>query len=234
MLKQVFYVLILIALGARFGSTGYAQDVSYYEKQHVSAHSGFWQVLTDPDNRTTTIRFYDEHRQVVYQEELVGKYVRLTARNRRKLDGMLEQVLHNRLVAATVGVTEMQKLARGALLKMPDVLLRDESKVEKQLALQRAQIRLNAYMMPQSLRMKVLIDNPKEERMKIRLMDTEGATLYEENTSAVSYHRPFDLQGMPVGTYTLLVKSRKQSFVRELEVKPADKPLAVMSDVVLP
>ena len=63
---------------------------------------GTGELTTDYKTKTTTVRFYNRQNQLIYEEAMPGRYVKLTKRNVYEINQAFDRMVDNQLVLATV------------------------------------------------------------------------------------------------------------------------------------
>jgi hypothetical protein len=78
-----------------------AQPVAYVSspQAYVEADKGYWQVHTDPNSRNTVVQFFDGANNLLYQESMARKYIKLTKRNVRLFDELLAKLMARELLS---------------------------------------------------------------------------------------------------------------------------------------
>lgn len=159
---------------------------------------GYWRVVTEPDTRSTLVRFFNHDRQIVYEERLSGRYIKLNDRNVAQLDQTLARLTGGNLVAATVK-TE------------PLYAEKDYYKERPTMPLPPAPAGLLIESLPTISQDKLLVrfQNPEGYRMHIAIRDNQGRDIYNDSVVQTVYQRKFNLSQLPSGFYTLTVSDYK-------------------------
>ena len=71
-------------------------------QSYVESDKGYWQVHTDPNSRNTVVQFFDGSNQLLYQESMARKYVKLSKRNVRLFDDLLAKLMARELLSEKV------------------------------------------------------------------------------------------------------------------------------------
>ena len=69
---------------------------------YVESDKGYWQVHTDPNSRNTIVQFFDGSNQLLYQETMPKKYIKLNKRNVRQFDVLLGKLMARELLSGKV------------------------------------------------------------------------------------------------------------------------------------
>lgn len=182
-------------------------DVHYAGAQaYVESDKGYWQVHTDPNSRNTVVQFFDGDNNLLYQESMARKYVKLTKRNVRLFDNLLAKLMARELLSEKVkaydivadsrtdyrGSSEPEWLSPGAA---PSVNLKTAMS--------------NVYVV-QKGKMKVILKNPAQENYDIRIVDSELRTIYHEQVKDMAYGRWFDMSKLGQGSYSVHISSPRK------------------------
>lgn len=166
---------------------------------------GYWKVQTDYASRSTVVRFFNDRNEPIYQETLPGKYVKLTKRNIRLFDEMLDRVVNSQLLASQVRSSELlasndvrftRTTPRYELEETSSLLVSETNK----------SFLVNPWV--NSLgKLRVHFANPEQKLVSIELTDETARTVYYTELSRLSgYNRYLDVTQMLSGKYRLQVK----------------------------
>jgi hypothetical protein len=220
LLSKLGYYFLWIAILASFTSfqTVFAQSGDYfrYTKQ---GRDGYWQVKTDPATKCTEVTFYDKQGEVLYQEELKGKYLKLNRRNTEILNNSLYRLTTNRLVASEVKSAELfaNKAPINELVMSSDWGRAVKANSSGNLS---SQLHYNILTLSKTVTMVVILDNTASEPLKLRIKDEKGRSVFSENTSYARYRKEFHLRRLEEGKYTLVISAhkQKQKFIQPFEI----------------
>ena len=81
---------------------------SHYQTRSDSA-GGYWLVHTRPASRSTAVRFFSPQHQLLYQQTLAGRYLKLTKRNQRVLDSTLHCLVRGQLLTTQLRTHELRE-----------------------------------------------------------------------------------------------------------------------------
>ncbi|MGG7665346.1 hypothetical protein [Dyadobacter sp. BHUBP1] len=177
---------------------------------YVESDKGYWQVHTDPNSRNTIVQFFDGSNQLLYQESMARKYVKLSRRNVRLFDDLLAKLMARELLSEKVKayniVADSRTDYRGASepeWAAPSVNMKTAMS--------------NVYVV-QNGKMKVILKNPAQESYDIRIVDNELRTIYREQVKDPSYGRWFDVSKLAAGTYSVYIASPRKKLNYKLVV----------------
>ncbi|SDM00402.1 hypothetical protein SAMN05421823_109251 [Catalinimonas alkaloidigena] len=176
---------------------------------------GYWEVSVNPKGRYTTVAFFDQDRQLLYEEKLWGQYIDLTEKNRAHLDALLAQMLQQHLVANAVKTKALQQLPLRSLRTLPAEALRNEVAATKQnLEAAERPVDLSMVVRKGPAVLQVFMKNPLQRMVFLQLRNDKGKVFYEENSRQVAYNRRFQLADLPDGTYHFVVKAKGKRLQR--------------------
>ena len=177
---------------------------------YVESDKGYWQVHTDPNSRNTVVQFFDGDNQLLYQESMARKYVKLTKRNVKLFDDLLAKLMARELLSEKVKSYDIVADSRTDYRSMsepewsaPSVNLKTATS--------------NVYVV-QNGKMKVILKNPAQEKYDIRIVDSELRTIYHEQVKDPSYGRWFDVSKLGAGTYSVHIASVRKKLNYKLVV----------------
>lgn len=202
-----------IAFGLFFSLHAFAQN-AYYQ-HHITTENGSWRLFTDYTSRSTIVKFYNASHQVIYEEIIPGKYIKLNKKNVRQLNQTLTLLSGNQLIASTVKSIDLLAEQRPSLVDIPTALLRDELKTNR--ALNSASgFRINADLLINAGKVNIIFENLRKNTIKIQLLDETGRTVYRDQTTLAGYSRTLNLRGMEPGKYRLHIKGEGIDFKRKI------------------
>lgn len=177
---------------------------------YVESDKGYWQVHTDPNSRNTVVQFFDGDNQLLYQESMARKYVKLTKRNVKLFDDLLAKLMARELLSEKVKSYDIVADSRTDYRSMsepewsaPSVNLKTATS--------------NVYVV-QKGKMKVILKNPAQEKYDIRIVDSELRTIYHEQVKEPSYGRWFDVSKLGAGIYSVHIASPRKKLNYKLVV----------------
>ncbi len=165
---------------------------------------GYWKIQTDYNTRSTVIRFFNARQEPVYQETLRGQYVKLTKRNIRLFDEMLDRVVNNQLLASQVRSSDLLASNDAGLSKTSRVYAYEEtsSVVPEFNAKFLVNPLVNSYG-----KLRINFANPDRKQVIIELTDESTNLIhYRELNRQAGYNRYFDVTHLLSGKYRLQVK----------------------------
>lgn len=175
---------------------------------------GYWQVATHPATRRTTVQFFDEQKNVLYEETLAGSYINLNHRTVKILDQKLHQLIHKNWIASSLTVIP---LPREKDLFRPRVAGVDATMASGYRS-------VNGYyadaLSVKDRKLEVRFLNELGYRMTIKIEDKKGQNVYFDSVVMKAYRRRFDFNSLEPGRYTLTISSYNHRFYysRQLEL----------------
>ena len=179
-------------------------------QSYVESDKGYWQVHTDPNSRNTVVQFFDGSNQLLYQESMARKYVKLSRRNVRLFDDLLAKLMARELLSEKVKAYDI----------VADSRTDYRSASEPEWAAPSVNVKTamsNVYVV-QNGKMKVILKNPAQESYDIRIIDSELRTIYHEQVKDLSYGRWFDVSKLMEGTYSVHIASPRKKLNYKLVV----------------
>lgn len=170
----------------------------------AEAHTGksHWRINTDPISRSTTVQFFSNQQQVLYEEVLPGRYIELNDRNVAQLDQLLSRISTNNLVAS----------------ELKTMLLLPDSQYYKKHASEPATqsvpaatsqwlAGLYANLIYDANRRKLIVRlaNPSGNRVNLKLTDEADHELYWNSVVASTVIQCLNMRTTPDGRYTLTI-----------------------------
>jgi hypothetical protein len=189
-----------------------AQPVAYKAspQDYVESDKGYWQVHTDPNSRNTVVQFFDGANNLLYQESMARKYIKLTKRNVRLFDALLAKLMARELLSEKVKAYDIVADSRTDYRSVSEPEWSAPS-VNMKTAMS------NVYVV-QKGKMKVILKNPAQENYDIRIIDSELRTIYHEQIKDPTYGRWFDMSKLGQGTYSVHISSPRKKLNYKLIV----------------
>ena len=210
--------LIACLLMISFASTAQSE---YYAR--TDSTKAYWKLQTDAASQKTLIRFFNHRNEPVYQETLSGRYVKLTPRNIRLFDEMLQRLVTNQLVSAQVKSHELMASSNhgpqqvvSASLAMPVLTsyILDPSTETTGISLLRSDIALS-----NTGKLKIQTLNLREEPILVTLLDDQGRYVYKEKTALLTFNRTLNLTQLPEGRFRLEVDGSRKDYAYQLTIE---------------
>ncbi|MFC5407914.1 hypothetical protein ACFPMF_01240 [Larkinella bovis] len=189
----------------------------YYTKTDSS--QAYWKVQTDFTSQQTVIRFFNRHREPIYQETLAGRYVKLTDRNIRLFDEMLHRLLTNQLLSAEVRSHDL--LASGSVLPyyvasaplstpvtpVATSYIRTSTKESFETNPLRSDVGIS-----NTGKLRLLVMNLLEKPVLVTLIDDAGRHIFKEKETQLSYNRTLNLTQLPAGKFRLDISGSQRDY----------------------
>lgn len=210
-----FWLFLVVGLLA-FCSPSRAQSSSYYCSS--GSASGYWKVQTDYLTRSTSIGFFNAQHQMIYEEKMAGRYLKLSKRNIALLDTLLDGLTHNRLLDAQVKSFDLlasTAVRRNRPSSEPESVT---PAVNPSWGAAHSFVMLDPSVNSRG-RLRIHFANPEEKRVWISLTDAPGELAhYSEWSRATGYNRYLNVHLLEPGLYTLAIKQPRQTFLYELAI----------------
>ncbi|WP_338869285.1 hypothetical protein WBJ53_19735 [Spirosoma sp. SC4-14] len=220
-----FWLLTVLALSTL---TIYVPAHAEHEPFVSTADSGrpdstgaYWKLRTDYKTRLTSVQFFTAQHQLIYEEKLPGRYVRLTRRNVRLFDELLDALANRRLLDTRI---ESRSLMASNTMGFKQSSIREETSTSLE----------NAPHNPDKLvftansavtdlgKMVIYCTNPTRVPLYVSLTDDmQLMDYYHERSKDMDYTRYFDINQLPIGSYRLQIKHPKQTvnFILTIKLK---------------
>ncbi|MHA4741811.1 hypothetical protein [Dyadobacter sp. MSC1_007] len=180
---------------------------------YVESDKGYWQVHTDPNSRNTIVQFFDGSNQLLYQETMSKKYIKLNKRNIRQFDELLGKLMARELLSGKVKSYDLVADSRMDFRETtrPDMEAVASSNNSLKTAVS------NVYVVRQG-KMKVILKDPVDTTYDIRILDDQLRTIYFEKVKTSGYGRWFDMSKLPEGSYSIHINGPRKRLNYKLTV----------------
>lgn len=191
-------VVVILLLQAHTGVTQVNQTTPLSTARTDSSR-GYWRLKTQPASRNTSIQFFGPAGQLLYEENLPEKWVKLSRKNQAQFDQLLDQLRRNQLLADRIKTEPLPPTptepAPRRITDRPNMSAYYPSSI--------AAYRVHAYVNPTG-KLYLFVDNPDRLRYKISVVDQQDRALYEEFTNLVKYRRKLDLSTLYVSCQVIV------------------------------
>ncbi|QIP16254.1 hypothetical protein G8759_28250 [Spirosoma aureum] len=172
---------------------------------------GYWRLKTQAATRSTLVQFFGTNKQLLYEEILPEKWVKLSRKNQKQFDQLLAQLLANQLLADRIKTEPMPPTPVEPV--PPRVTAR--SNRSQYYSSTMAAYRVHAYVNSTG-KLYLIVDNPDRLRYKILVADQNNREVYEEFTNHNKYMRKLDLSALPYDSYQLIVQIDNKPFIYKI------------------
>ena len=163
---------------------------------------GRWQVYTQAASRNTIIQFYGSDENLIYEEILPEKWVKLTRKNQIKLDKLLEQVLSNQLLISRLRTQALPPAPR-LPTKSTNNQIVDSAAVSYV---------VNAFVSGEG-KVHIAVNNPEQLRYMIQILDDRKRTVYQEFSNRDEFRRRFDITAIQTSELEVIIEINKKRHV---------------------
>jgi hypothetical protein len=196
------YPILVFMLAITFSAV--AQEAHYRDPNNPG--KGYWQIYTNAQTRSTSIKFFDSQKYLLYEEVIPGKYIKLTNRNINRINQTFDQITQNNLVVSKIKSDQLpanhtRKSAVGEKATHRNNNQNGGSKIT-----------LNTFKIPNTTKLHLTFQNPNRERIKIYLMNDAKQIIYDENVNRNYYNRNLDFAGLHPGKYMLVLTTTNRKF----------------------
>ena len=212
-IKQPHFAWLMVFMLLLQAQAGQAQVDQ--TNQTDSTH-GYWRLKTQASSRSTLIQFFGPNNQLLYVENLPEKWVKLSRKNQKQFDQLLEQLLANQLVTSRIKTEILPPTPE--LPAPPRVTVRPNS--PQNASSTEASYRVHAYVNSVG-KLYLIVDNPDRLHYKILVADQKDRPLYEEFTNHNQYRRRLDLSALPHDSYQVIVQIDNKPFIYKIRREDA-------------
>ncbi|MDQ4141133.1 MAG: hypothetical protein M3142_11495 [Bacteroidota bacterium] len=204
-----------------------AQEVQF--RDPLNSAKGHWQLFTDATTRTTKVKFFDGKQNLLYEEELPEKYIRLTDRNINRINETFDLVTAKNLILTNVKANPLPPVITPRTSKHRNPVRSKTRHSASANAI--SNLKIDTYKVADTFKFGLIFQNPDRERIRINLRNEAGKILYTNFVNSASYERQFDFSGLNTEKYTLEVISvdRKQKYTDQIVIRstPSTRSLDV-------
>jgi hypothetical protein len=224
-LKAISFSVLL--LGLPNGVT--AQDIHYRDPNNPA--KGYWQLFTDAESRTTNVKFFDANQQMLYQEIMPGRFIKLTNRNITRINLVFDQIAGKSMVeksvkSASLTSADFKKLInRNSKKRYNNV---EESTLYKENPA--SGLAVHTYQIADKTDYYLTIQNPQQEQVFIYLFNKINQNIYWEKVQKTDYRRKFNFEGMPQEEYKLVVTTadKKLKYTKKIDLRSTHRTQQVV------
>lgn len=220
MLSLLWLVITTIMLSAALPCQAQTNS-DYFTVDSVRNDStgAYWKLRTDYQTRSTSIRFFNAQHQLLYEEKLPGRYVKLTKRTTRLLNELLTGLTNRNLLDTHVDSYDLLASNQPQHRHTINRTGHDKPNEPTSNSLNGSSFSANSIVTDQG-KMVVYCTNPDNTPIYVSLTDQDQKIdYYKERVKAIDYTRYFDVNQLPVGSYRLQIKHQKQIVSFALAVK---------------
>lgn len=211
----------LLLIGLCFTGFRVAAQSDYYARTDSS--KAYWKIQTDFSSQKTMIRFFNSQQEPIYQETLAGRYVKLTDRNIRLFDSMLQRLLSNQLLSAEVKSHELVATSTGVPYYATSTPLSKPVSTSYVLASPNEPLEINPLRSDIAIsntgRLKIQVVNLREEPILVMLLDDLGRYVFKEKSRLGHYVRNLNLTQLAEGKFRLEVSGAQKSYTYRLQIQ---------------
>ncbi|MCK8496101.1 hypothetical protein M0L20_29815 [Spirosoma sp. RP8] len=160
---------------------------------------GYWRLHTDYDSRLTRVSFYSLQDQLLYQETIKDRYVKLTKRTMAEFDDLLARLVEGHLVTDRIKSYDLPPIGQEApsppfsLPASKEQLAESSQAGSDQLAVELIQI--------EDKKVRLWYKNLAQQPLLIRIQDEVSQNMYRATHTAETNSKVFNLSGLPAGHY---------------------------------
>lgn len=212
--QTLLYCWFILAFLFIYPVTSYAQekDLDWARIDSTGAH---WEVKTDAQTLTTTIKFFDEDDNLIYREILKGQYIKLNTRNTRLLDSTLHKLVKNKLLGEQLHSHLLSDQLISAQRKSNE---RTKAVSQQNTNTSKGSQQIEC-LLASNKKLYIQIRNPARKRIYMRLMNDKEEYFFEKSLFDTTFNQKLDISALPAGEYSLLIHAKQKSIVYELSIR---------------
>jgi len=178
--------------------------------------TAYWRVHTDYKQQMTCINFYTAQHNLLYQEKIKDRFVKLSKHTIRQFDQLLAKLVTGHLVADRVKTYDLLASNQwNTLVKSPQAEADEPNSVMPLTSPDQLTVTLRL-INEKKLLLSYL--NPPHQPLIISMADDSFRFLYKEVTSLPTNDKLFDVSQLASGTYRFEVDGGQQSVVYRLVI----------------
>lgn len=178
----------------------------------VDSARGYWQLKTQAATRSTLIQFFGPNQQLLYEEIIAGKWVKLSRKNQKQFDQLLDQLLANQLLTNRIDTETLPPTPADPIPSRLSV----GSSPSQDSPSTTASYLVHAYVNSTG-KLYLIVDNPDRLRYSVKVIDRGGSALYEEFTNRDQYRRRLDISALPHDAYQVVVQIDNKPFIYKVK-----------------
>lgn len=193
----------------------------------TDSSQGYWRLKTHAATRSTGVQFFSPYGQLLYEEIIPGKWVKLSRKNQKQVDQLLAQLVAGQLLTSRIKTETLP--ATPFEPDRPEVSFPSDSPDRSSTT--KATYQIQAYINPEG-KLYVVVNNPNRLRYAIRVVDQRDRSLYEEFTNLNRYRRRLDVSSLPVEAYQLVVHIDNKPFTYRINKQRSGVTYTLLPPVV--
>lgn len=205
------------------GTRVVGQENSADQSPGLNSSPGYWKLYTDYATRLTRVSFYTSQHELLYQEKIKDRYIKLSKRTIRQFDDLLVRLVNRNLLGDQVKSYDL--LASNQWTPIPQ---RDQSGFIPEdtspatVGLNRPMINLKV-VSPSQLLLSYL--NPTGERLLITIANDSFHYFYKKQTVEKEYAGLINISHLASGVYRFGVDGPQKKALYQLSINQETKSL---------
>ncbi|RRB07559.1 hypothetical protein [Larkinella rosea] len=212
------HLLMICFILAGFAATAQSD---YYARTDSS--KAYWKIQTDFSSQQTKIRFFNNQNEPIYQETLSGRYVKLTDRNIRLFDSMLQRLLNNQLLLPEVKSHELMATTTGVPYYTVSTPVSKPVSTSYVLASLNEPLEANPLRSDIAInnngRLKIQVVNLFQEPLLVTVVDDQGRHVFKEKAAMMYYTRTLNLTQLAEGKFRVEVAGARKIYNYRLTIQ---------------
>ncbi|GAB3951146.1 hypothetical protein GCM10028805_30680 [Spirosoma harenae] len=228
--RLIFFGLLL---KANAGLAQLINQTTIPNAAEIDSARGYWRLNTQATTRSTIVQFFGTNRQLLYEEILPEKWVKLTRKNQRQFDQLLDHLVANQLLTARIETEPLPPTSAEPVLATSPRLNTAENSASAI-----SSYRVHAYINPNG-KLYVIVNNPDRLRYAIKVVDQHNQSLYEEFTNLERYRRKLDVSSLTQHSYQVVVRIDNKPYTYKVKMQDTKvayslQPSSVTNQQIIP
>ncbi|QHW00235.1 hypothetical protein [Spirosoma endbachense] len=181
---------------------------------------GYWRVYTDYNTGLTRISFYTTEHELLYQEKMKDRYIKLTKRTIAQFNELLAKLVDGHLVADRIKSYDLLVSTHGIdppRFLLPEV---DEPPTDSP---QTPSNQLLVNLLPvQDKKVRLCYSNPAQQHLLVSIKDEFSHYMYRARSLAKTNSELFNLSQLPPGRYRFDIDSGQNTIQYSLVIPEGD------------
>lgn len=180
---------------------------------------GYWRVKTDYHSRATRVSFFTAQHELLYQEKIPDRYVKLTKRTVRQFDELLAKLADRHLVADQVKSYDL--IASNRWVAPPQPMLAATNEPERTMpSASTDQLSVNLLTIP-GKKLRLTYQNSTGQPLLITITNASFHRFYLEKSRLQWEDKVFNLSHLASGSYRFEVENGPQKVKYNLIIPEA-------------
>lgn len=182
---------------------------------------GYWRLYTDYKSGLTRVSFYTPKHELLYEEHMKDRYIKLTKRTIAQFNDVLTRLVEGHLLADRVKSYNLRVSINGTVPGRFSSPRADEPPIASD---QMASDQLWVNVLPiQGKKLRLWYKNPTQQPLLISIKDEVSQNMYRAVSLTRTNSELFNLSHLPTGRYRLSIASRLNTVEYNLVIAEEDE-----------